>query len=164
MSGDVQTSVDISLGVDAQVPVSDMLTGIAHSFLGLYMDPWFVCTIIFTFFVGQFVHVIMRAYFQPWRDVTKAIYIWSAQIVVGYIAAQEFVDAVAVDKFAWIAGINSIAMYYLLLWITTRWFKWPHAAQWLTLRKAKISDSGEIEFGATVRFIRGPHETDDLRK
>ena len=126
---------------------------ILSNFLALYKEPWFLFAVIITFFVGQFVHVVLRAYLNQIRDVTKALIIWWSQIIVGYSAAFKMLDVPHVEQYAWITGLNSIALYFGLMWLSTKWFKWPRVATFLKLRNSKISESGEIDFGATIKLI-----------
>jgi len=152
MSNDVQTSIDIN--VSADVSFSEILTEIGQNFLPLYTDKWFLAAILVAFFAGQVAHAILRGYWPGMRDLSKAMYIWGIQLVVGYFAAIELMDSPDEAKLAALCGINSIAAYYLLLWTSTRWLKWPRFAQFLSLRKTQVNDKGEIEFGETIQFLR----------
>ena len=148
----MNSSVDIQ--VTADVSLDESLNHIAGNFLTLYEDKWFLAAILIAFFAGQVTHAILRGYCPQVRDLTKALFIWTAQLLVGYIAAIELVESADEIKLAYLTGINSIIIYYLLLWVSTRWFKFPRFAKFLTLRDTKVNDEGEIDFGATIQFLR----------
>ena len=157
MDSNVSTSIDVQ--VTGTANISDLLLNILTSFASLYNSQWFMAAIIVAFFCGQLTHAVLRSFIPKMPDFNKALLIWGVQLVVGYFATYKLLDGDAdVEKYAWITGINSIAIYYLLLWVSVRWFKMPRFAKFLTLRETTVNEQGEIDFGKTIQFIRGKDE------
>ena len=153
MGTDVQTSIAINADVD----LTDVATVAASNFVELYTDPWFVMSIVVTFLLGQVAHVVLRAYAHTIRNVTKALLIWSTQIVAGVAVTHYLVDA-ETHRLAWITGFNSIMLYYGLYWVAACGLKLPRVAKWLSLKETTVDESGDIHFGKTVQFIRCDRE------
>lgn len=148
-------SVETNIQITANIPLTDLFLGIAEGFLSFYKDPKFLACIVIAFMSAQLAHVLMRGYLPDTRDLTKALVIWTVHILMGAILAHNLLSYLPDVKFyRWFTGINSILLFYLLLWISTKWFKWPSVAQWLTLRKAKINSEGEVSFGSTIKFLK----------
>ncbi len=147
----IETEIQIAADLDA----TDLVMNIATNFASLYERPWFIAAIAVAFFAGQFTHALLRAHVPSMRNFNKATIFWLVQLGIGYVATFKLMGHVAeVEKYAWITGINSIALYYILLWVSTRWFKMPRLAKFLTLRETKLNEQGEVDFGATIKLIR----------
>ena len=85
----------------------------------------------------------------------KFFIIAGVQLFVGFWATILLVESHDETRYGLICGINSIALYFGLMWLATKWFKWPKVAMFLSLRDANINNkSGEVDFGKTIQFIR----------
>lgn len=152
MSNGVQGSII------ANVDLSESFTQIAFNYLDLYKDPKILFCVVLAFVAAQFVHVILRAYAPSWRRVTVFVYCCLTHLVVGALSAWRIMSAHPdIEFFFYFIGINSLVLYYVLLWLSTSWFKMPKLAKFLTLRQTKVvvDEKGqvEIEFGETVKFL-----------
>lgn len=149
---DIQTTITTNVNVDADF--SAAVTEIGLNYIQLYSEPKFLGCILFAFLAAQLVNVLVRGYFPNTRNITRALAAWSTHLVVGGFFAHKFLSHLPDNEFfLYFTGVNSFMLYYILIWVSTKWFKWPQVASWLTLRKAEINESGNIEFGETVQFL-----------
>ena len=151
MSG---ATVNTDVQITADVDLTESVNAIAGNFLTLYQDKWFLVSIIIAFFAAQIVHVIMRTYFVDMMNGGKLLIICAAHLFVGYIATYQMVTTEHVAKLAWFAGVNSFVAYHLALWVAVKWFPMPRLARFLSLREAKVNESGEVDLGDTIYSLR----------
>lgn len=152
---DVQTAITVDVNIDLSDQVIELLSG----FLTLYKEPKFLACIILAFLAAQFVHVVLRASIPNMRRVWVAIGVWTAHVTVGAVLAHQLLQHMTdMEFYKYFTGANSIVLYYGLVWISTKWFKWPAVARWLSLRDTKVTvvdSKPQIQFGDTITFISG---------
>jgi hypothetical protein len=152
--GIVTTSVTVGIDVDLTHMINELLSG----YMVLYKDPKFFGCIIIAFAAAYVVHIVLRAYCHNMRKVTMMLCIFTVHMGVGALAAHRFMSHVPdVEFYKYFTGINSIILYGALVWATTRLFKFPMIARWLTLRETKVKlvdNKTTIEFGDTITFLK----------
>jgi hypothetical protein len=152
--GTVTTSVTVGIDIDLTHQITELLSG----YLVLYKEPKFAASILMAFAAAHLVHFLLRAYCSQWRRVTIMVWILTAHMAVGAACAYLFLHH-TLDRgfYAVFTGLNSIALYWVLLWCSTRLFKLPVIARWLSLRETKVKlvdNKPTIEFGETIRFLK----------
>jgi hypothetical protein len=149
-----QVVVSATIDIDLSNQVTELLSG----YLVLYKEPKFAACIILAFAAAHLAHVILRAYAPDWRRVTIALWLVTVHMAVGAALAHNFLRHMPdVEFYKYFTGLNSIVLYWVLIWLTTRMLKLPLIARWLSLRETKIKlvdNKPIIEFGETIKFLK----------